>query len=50
MAICLYSRHKERGKELKVPHYTNAAAACDGNMPYIIATCLYPNSLITGLL
>ena len=39
--------YKERGKELKVPYYTSAAAAhngnlpnCDSNMPYIKATCL----------
>ena len=35
---CLKSR--ERGKELKVPHHTNTAAARDGNLPYIKATCL----------
>ena len=33
-------RIKERGKELKVPHYTNTIAACDGNLPYIKATYL----------
>ena len=33
-------RIKERGKELKVPHYTNTAAAYDGNLPYIKAACL----------
>ena len=27
----------ERGKELKVPHYASAAAARDGNLPYIKA-------------
>ena len=32
---------EERGEELKVPHYASAAAACDGNLPYIIAICLY---------
>ena len=31
---------KERGKELKVPHHANTAAARDGNLPYIKATCL----------
>ena len=31
---------KERGKELKVPYYANAAAACNGNLPPIKATCL----------
>ena len=30
----------ERGEELKVPHYTSAAAVCDGNMPHMKATCL----------
>ena len=30
----------ERGKELKVPYYANAVTACDGNLPYIKATCL----------
>ena len=33
-------KYKERGKELKVPHYTSAAAAHNSNMPYIKATCL----------
>ena len=33
-------RIKERGKELKVPHHTNAAAARDGNLPHVKATCL----------
>ena len=31
---------EEKGKELKVPHYTNTIAACDGNLPYIKAICL----------
>ena len=35
-----YWEYRERGKELKVPYYTSAAAVCDGNMPYIKATCL----------
>ena len=34
-------RIEERGKELKVPHYTSAAVVCDGNLPYIIANCFY---------
>ena len=34
-------RIKERGKELKVPYYASAAAVCDGNLPYIMAICLY---------
>ena len=29
------------GEEFKVPHYASTAAACDGNLPYIIANCLY---------
>jgi hypothetical protein len=33
-------RIKERGKELKVPHYASAVAACDGNLLYIKVTCL----------
>ena len=33
-------RIKERGKELKVPHYASTAAVRDGNLPYIKATCL----------
>jgi hypothetical protein len=33
-------KYREGGKELKVPHHTNTAAARDGNMPYIKATCL----------
>ena len=32
--------YRERGKELKVLYYASAAAACDGNLPYIKATCL----------
>ena len=47
MVIVLVFKYKERGKELKVPYYTSAVAArdgnlpnCDGNMPYIKATCL----------
>ena len=33
-------RIKERGEELKVPYYASAAAARDGNLPYVKATCL----------
>ena len=33
-------KYEERGKELKVPHHVSAAAACDGNLPYVKATCL----------
>ena len=30
----------ERGKELKVSHYTNTTVVRDGNLPYIKAACL----------
>ena len=40
-------RSEERGKELKVPYHANTAAARDGNLPYIIAICLYSQQLIT---
>ena len=30
----------EKGEELKIPYHTSAAAVCDGNLPYIKATCL----------
>ena len=33
-------RIEERGEKLKGPHYANTAAVCDGNLPYIKATCL----------
>ena len=29
-----------RGKKLKVPYYTSAVAARNGNVPYVKATCL----------
>ena len=32
--------YEKRGKELKVPHYGSAAAARDGNLPHVKATCL----------
>ena len=35
-----YCKYRKRGKELKVPHHTNAAVVRDGNLPYIKATCL----------
>ena len=35
-----YCKYKEGGKELKVPHYANTAAARDGNLPYIKAMYL----------
>ena len=31
---------EERGEELKVPHHASAAAARDGNLPHVKATCL----------
>ena len=33
-------RIEERGEELKVPHHASTAAARDGNLPYVKATCL----------
>ena len=36
-----YLRIEEKGKEIKVPHHASAAAVHDGNLPYIIAICLY---------
>jgi hypothetical protein len=35
-----YWEYEEGGKELKVPHRANAAAACDSNMPHMTANCL----------
>ena len=35
-----YYKYREKGKELKVPHYASTALACDGNLLYIKATCL----------
>ena len=35
-----YWEYGERGKELKIPHYANAAAVRDGNLPYVKATYL----------
>ena len=34
-------KYEERGEELRVPYYASAAAARDGNLPYIMANCLY---------
>jgi hypothetical protein len=31
---------KKGVKKLKVPHYASAAAACNGNLTYVKATCL----------
>ena len=31
----------KKGKELKVSYHISAAATYNGNLPYIIATCLY---------
>jgi len=39
MIIILYFLLKERGEELKVPHHASAAAARDGNLPHVTATC-----------
>ena len=33
-------KYRERGKQLKVPHYTNITVVYDGNLPYIKVTCL----------
>ena len=35
-----YWESGERGKELKIPHHTSAAAVCDGNLPCVKVTCL----------
>ena len=32
---------EERGEELKVPYYASTAVVRDGNLPYIMANCLY---------
>ena len=50
--IIVFYEYKERGEELKVPHYASAAAARDGNLPYTITTCLYSqqNYLINSIL
>jgi len=40
MIIVIVLEYGERGKELKVPHHASAAAAYDGNLPYVKATCL----------
>ena len=32
---------EERGEELKVLHHASTTAARDGNLPYIMAICLY---------
>ena len=36
-----FYKYGERGKELKVPYYANTAAVRDGNLPQIMAACLY---------
>ena len=41
MIIVVLIFFKERGKELKDPYYASAAAVCNGNLFYIIATFLY---------
>ena len=40
-------KSRKRGKELKVLYYASAAAACDGNLPYIKAICLYSQYFIS---
>ena len=32
---------EERGEELKVPYHASTAVVRDGNLPYIMANCLY---------
>jgi len=29
----------KKGEELKVPYYASAVVICDGNLPYVTATC-----------
>ena len=33
-------KYRGRGEELKVPYHASTAAARDGNVPYVKATCL----------
>ena len=33
-------KYGEKGEEFKIPHHASAAPACDGNLPYVKATCL----------
>jgi hypothetical protein len=47
MMIDYFYKYEERGEEFKVLYYASAAAArdgnlphCDGNIPYVKATCL----------
>jgi hypothetical protein len=35
-----YYKYGEGGEELKVPYHASTAAAYDGNMPHVKATCL----------
>jgi len=46
MVVLLFDRNKERGEELKVPHYARATSARNGNMPGVTAACLIPNNII----
>jgi len=39
MVVFLLLILEERGKKLKVPHHASAAAARDGNLPHVTATC-----------
>ena len=41
-----YLKLEKRGKELKIPYYASAAAARDGNLPYIMGICLYSQQLL----
>jgi len=46
IVVLLFNRNEERGKELKVPYYTRATLARDGNMPGVTAAYLIPNKNI----
>ena len=39
IVILLLLLLEERGEELKVPYHASVAAARDGNLPYVMATC-----------
>jgi hypothetical protein len=40
-----YLKYKEGGEEFKVPYRASAAAAYNGNMPYIMANCLITKAI-----
>jgi len=44
MMVVLLNRNKERGKKLKVPYHAKAILTRNGNMPYVTATCLIPDT------